>query len=103
MTFSKFGSASGVAARVYADRVPVHPLLKKAFPESFLELALNGGEDYVLLFTAAPELMREVAPLLPAGVAVIGEILAGTPGQVRVVDSSGVEKIADRAGWDHFG
>ena len=100
---SKFGSASGVAARVYADRVPVHPLLKKAFPESFLELALNGGEDYVLLFTAAPELMREVAPLLPAGVAVIGEILAGTPGQVRVVDSSGVEKIADRAGWDHFG
>ena len=100
---SKFCSASGVAARVYADRVPVHPLLLQAFPDKFLELALNGGEDYVLLFTATPALMGEVVPLLPSGVAVIGEVLAGEPGQVRVVDSSGVEKVADRAGWDHFG
>ena len=100
---SKLCSASGVAARVYSDRVPVHPLLKQAFPDSFLELALNGGEDYVLLFTASPELMRGVVPLLPAGAAVIGEILAGEPGQVRVVDASGVEKVAARAGWDHFG
>ena len=100
---SKLGLASGVAARVYADRVPVHPLLKQAFPEKFLEFALNGGEDYVLLFTAAPELMQRVLPLLPGGPSVIGEILAGEPGQVRVVDASGVETLADRAGWDHFG
>ena len=100
---SKLAMASGVAARVFADRVPVHPLLKEAFPDKFLELALNGGEDYVLLFTAAPPLMGQVVPLLPAGAAVIGVILAGDAGQVRVVDSEGVEKVADRRGWDHFG
>jgi len=100
---SKLCLASGLAARVHADRLPVHPLLKQAFPDDFLELALNGGEDYVLLFTAAPELMRQVLPMLPGEAAVIGEILAGEPGQVRVVDSSGVEAVAHRAGWDHFG
>ena len=100
---SKFSSASGVAARVYSDRVPVHPLLRQAFPNSFLEFALNGGEDYVLLFTAAPDLMQTVLPLLSAGATVIGEVLAGEPGQVRLVDALGVEKVATRAGWDHFG
>jgi thiamine-monophosphate kinase len=100
---SKLSSASGVAARVYIDRLPVHPLLKQAFPENFLELALNGGEDYVLLFTAAPELMRSVLPLLPVEAAVIGEAVSGEPGQVRLVDPLGVESVADRAGWDHFG
>ncbi len=100
---SKLCLASGVAARVYVDRAPVHPLLKRAFPDNFHEFALNGGEDYVLLFTAAPELMQTVLPLLPVGAAAIGEVLAGEPGQVRLVDSSGVEKVAPRAGWDHFG
>ena len=100
---SKLCSASGVSARVYSNQIPLHPLLKQAFPDKFMELALNGGEDYVLLFTAAPELMREVVPLLPSGAAVIGEVLVGEPGQVRVVDSEGIEKVADRRGWDHFG
>ena len=100
---SKLCIASGLAARVHADRLPVHPLLRQAFTNDFLELALNGGEDYVLLFTATPELMRKVLPMLPGEAAVIGEIVSGEPGQVRVVDSSGVEDLAHRAGWDHFG
>ena len=99
---SKFCSSSGVAARVYVDKIPMHPLLKQAFSEMFLELALNGGEDYVLLFTVAPKLMQTVLPLLPAGAAVIGEVLAGDAGQVLVVDSAGVESVAGRHGWDHF-
>jgi thiamine-monophosphate kinase len=100
---SKLCLASAVSARLYADRVPVHHLLKQAFPESFLDLALYGGEDYVLLFTAAPDLMEKVLPLLPDGAAVVGEVVAGEPGQVSVVDPSGTERIAGRGGWDHFG
>ena len=99
---SKLCLASGVAARVRADRLPVHTLLKQAFPDNFLELAFNGGEDYVLLFTAVPELMRTILPMLPSEAAVIGEILTGQPGQVRVADSSGMENVTHRAGWDHF-
>ncbi len=100
---SKLCLASGLAARLYSGRFPVHPLLKQAFPDSFLDLALNGGEDYVLLFTAPPDLMEKVLPLLPDGAAVVGEAVAGEPGQVRVVDPSGAEKVAARGGWDHFG
>ena len=100
---SKLCLASAVSARLYADRVPVHHLLKQAFPEGFLDLALYGGEDYVLLFTAAPDLMEKVLSLLPDGAAVVGEVVAGEPGRVSVVDPSGAEKIAGRGGWDHFG
>ena len=100
---SKLCFASGLAARIYADQVPVHPFLREVFPEDSTELALTGGEDYVLLFTAAPGLMQSVLPKLPPGAAVIGETVAGEPGQVTVVDSSGAETAAGRSGWDHFG
>ena len=100
---SKLCCASGLAARIHAGQVPVHPFLTEVFPENAIELALDGGEDYVLLFTAAPGLMRSVLPLLPAGAVVIGETVAGEPGQVTVVDSSGAETAAGRSGWDHFG
>jgi thiamine-monophosphate kinase len=99
---SKLCLASGVAARLFTGQIPAHPRLKEAFPDQYLDLALNGGEDYVLLFTAAKELMAEVMPRLPTGAAVVGEITAGIPGQVVVVDSSGAETVAGRGGWDHF-
>ena len=99
---SKLCRASGVSARVYADQIPVHPLLKQAFPDQYLELALNGGEDYLLLFAVPEGLMAQVMPQLPAAAAVIGEITEGNPGQVIIVDASGVEVAAGR-GWDHYG
>ena len=102
---SKLCRSSGVAARLYADRVPVPPQLMEAFPEDYLELALKGGEDYLLLFTAGPELVRRVTSQLPSGAATVGEIIAGEPGRVVILDSSGAEVVAPiyRGGWDHFG
>ncbi len=99
---SKLCLASGLSARLYAEQVPVHRFLKDAFTDQFLELALYGGEDYLLLFTAKQDLMAEVMPRLPDG-AVMGELVSGEPGRVIIVDSSGAEKVANRAGWDHFG
>ena len=99
---SKLCLASGLSARIFSDCVPVHRLLKEAFPEHCLELALHGGEDYVLLFTAPAELMDTVMPQLPEGAAVLGEIIAGEPGQVSIVDPSGAETVASRGGWDHY-
>jgi len=99
----KLRLASSVSARLFVQQVPVHPLLKEAFPQRYLELALHGGEDYLLLFTAAPALMDRIINLLPEGAAVVGEITPGQPGSVVIVDASGAEKVAGRAGWDHFG
>ena len=100
---SKLCRASGVAARVYADRVPVHSRLREAFPDNCLDLALNGGEDYLLLFTAPEPAMTRVMPQLPEGAAVIGEITDGPAGQVTLVTADGKEEAVGRAGWDHFG
>ena len=100
---SKLCLASGVAARIYAEQVPAHPLLKQAFPGGYLDLALNGGEDYLLLFVAPESVMNEVIPALPEGAAVIGEITGGRAGQVTLVSTGGEETVVSRAGWDHFG
>ena len=100
---SKLCLSSRVAARVYAGQVPVHPLLQSVFPDDCLDLALNGGEDYLLLFVAPEPVMTRVMPQLPEGAAVIGEITDGPAGQVTLVSSDGGEDIVGRAGWDHFG
>ena len=99
---SKLCLASGVAARIYGGQVPIHPLLRQAFPGGCLDLALYGGEDYALLFTAPAAVMDGVMPLLPEGAAVIGEITAGPAGRVTLVSPEGVEEVMGRAGWDHF-
>ena len=46
--------ASGAGAKIYARKLPVDENLKAVIksPAERLELALNGGEDFELLFTA---------------------------------------------------
>jgi hypothetical protein len=46
--------------------------------------------------------MDQVMTRLPEGASVIGEITAGEPGRVLIVDTSGTEIVARRRGWDHF-
>ena len=99
---SKLCLASGVAARIFADRVTMHPALREVFPDDCLDLALNGGEDYLLLFTAPEGVMREVIPALPDGAGVLGEICNGQPGQITLVEADGQQTAISRAGWDHF-
>ncbi len=98
----KLCTASGVAATIYADRVPTPPELKDAFPGDWLDLALYGGEDYVLLFTAPDYIMDAAITLLTEGAAVIGEITDGDPGAVTIVDASGRAMGRNASGWDHF-
>lgn len=99
----KLCSASGVAAVLWADRVPAEPSLKSVFADDWLDLALYGGEDYVLLFTASPEVMTAVIDQLPNSAAVIGEIVEGKSGTVTVLDADGNPRVRGGAGWDHFG
>ena len=96
------GKASHVAARVWAYRLPVHPLVNAAFPEESLGLALSGGEDYELLFTATSEVIERVKGLMPSPVTVIGEILSGEPGQVTLCDERGEAIEWKQSGWEHF-
>ena len=98
---AKLCRASGVAARVEAAGVPVHPFLRQQFPDDYLGLALGGGEDYVLLFTGPASVVEPVGKQLPLA-ATIGAIEEGEAGRVTVVDASGTELATAVAGWDHF-
>ena len=100
---SKLCQASGVAAELDARKIPVHPSLKKVFPESYMDIALAGGEDYQLLFTASEELMERLLPMLPPPATAIGQIVEGISGQVTVVDSKTGEALSTPpGGWEHF-
>ena len=103
---SKLCAASGVAARIQSQDVPVHPMLRQVFPDHCLELALGGGEDYVLLFTGPAPVIEPIIPSLGEGSAVIGSIESvedpSHSGQVVLVSDSGDEVPLTGRGWDHF-
>lgn len=84
---------SKTGAVVYESSLPL------AFAGERLELALHGGEEYELLFTARPN--RQV-PGEIAGVPVtlIGEILAGNG--MRLAKADGTTKRLKPGGWQHF-
>ena len=96
--------ASGVGARVLAERIPAVELpadLVRRFRANALELALNGGEDYELLFTV-PNRQAARLPKRLAGVKLtpIGEITRGR--RITLVDSRGREQPLQSRGWDPF-
>ena len=98
----KLSAASGVSGRIFADRVPAPFELMAAFPDDWRDLALYGGEDYVLLFTAPRDIMDGALRALPGEAAVIGEIVDGQPGTVAVLDAQGTPIPRAGGGWDHF-
>jgi len=94
--------ASRKSAVIYTGSIPVHPLLKRHFPHDYLRLALTGGEDYALLFTADRELMEDVKSRLAIPVSVIGEITAAKTGKIIILDERGKPYSTGPAGWDHY-
>ena len=99
---SKLCSASLVSGRIFTDRLPIHSSLTSHFPDDSVDLALGGGEDYVLMFTGLPAKVNDLVSRLPTGAAVVGEIKEGEPGKVEVFDANGQEIRGFNQGWDHF-
>jgi thiamine-monophosphate kinase len=98
--------ASGVGASIIAAEVPVSPRVTAAAPHlgrDPLDLALFGGEDYLLLFTCPPEIAgRLPASFSRAGLAApfpLGRIVAGD--RVVLVTPAGEVDISGK-GFDHF-
>jgi thiamine-monophosphate kinase len=89
-----------MGALVVAERVPVDPHLREVFGGDALALALSGGEDYQLLFTAPSEVMEKVQAELPF--TDIGEVTPQGKG-VEVVDADGRSVALPQKGWQHFG
>lgn len=95
--------ASGVGARIIGDKIPIHPVIKAAFPADCLNFALAGGEDYELIFTAPSDVIKDTKDEIGCPVSVIGEILKDKPGQVELVDMQGnALDWNKKGGWNHF-
>ncbi|HTD54248.1 MAG TPA: thiamine-phosphate kinase [Silvibacterium sp.] len=98
---------SGLAAELDAAAIPVHALAQQAETDgwipSALGLALHGGEDYELLFTA-PRWSK--IPRKIAGVSIhpIGQMQSRRPRHPRVVlrERDGQAQALEPGGWEHF-
>jgi thiamine-monophosphate kinase len=94
--------ASKVGAKVWIDRLPVHPSVKAAFKDEAMGMALSGGEDYELLFTAKSSVINKVRGIMSTPLTVIGEITREHSGQVTLLDEQGIALDWKERGWDHF-
>ena len=89
--------ASGVGAKIDASRLPISSELRYWQPESAISLALTGGDDYELCFTAPKEQAAEIALItqtLSLPCTKVGEIVA------EGFSIQGYD--GEASGWQHF-
>jgi thiamine-monophosphate kinase len=97
---------SGLAAEVDAGLIPIDVRAMLAehagWTSSAMDLALHGGEDYELLFTASP---ATKVPRKIAGVEIhrIGRMTKSTRrARMKLRDESGRMTPLEPSGWEHF-
>jgi thiamine-monophosphate kinase len=91
---------SGAGAEVEAGRIPISPALA-TFARDPLDMALNGGEDFELLFTVRPAKVPAVDALARTfRLTRIGRV---TPGRtLRLVMAGNRKKPLRPRGFEHF-
>jgi thiamine-monophosphate kinase len=93
---------SGVGAFIEESGVPIHPdteLLAIKFKLDPITCALNGGEDYELLFTIDPKDVDKIKYL--PDIYLAGEIVPATDGIKLHTKGGNVHPIVAQ-GWQHF-
>ena len=101
---AKLAAASGVALRIEANAIPfAPPALRWMFSGGGdVRKLITGGDDYVVLFTAANARRAAIEALDPDGslrLSRIGEVLEGAG--VRVVDRTGAPLPLEAGGYTH--
>ncbi|MCQ2351825.1 MAG: thiamine-phosphate kinase [Paludibacteraceae bacterium] len=93
---------SGVGCRIYEEKIPVDyqtAIQAEEFNMNLMTVALNGGEDYELLFTAPVSLHEKINEI--KGIKVIGYTTADTNEKV-LVTPEGPEIALKAQGWTGF-
>ena len=108
-------TASGVAARVDVDALPLHPAIRDLSKTQAWRYAVSGGDEYELCFTAncAPETESALQSLARAhGVRIsrVGEIVVASESVAPITwygkDTTAVAEVFERtdvSGYNHFG
>ena len=94
--------SSGVGCRVYEDRIPIDyqtAIMAEEFNMNLVMAAMNGGEDYELLFTVPLADNERIDKL--KGVTMIGYITTSDLG-AAMVTRDGAEIPIRAQGWNAF-
>ncbi len=99
---------SDVGVRLWAERLPISEATQRVaelMGRADWALAVGGGEDYELCFTASREAERGLVALVGEAtgtrVTCVGEVLPGDAG--RWIELASGEEVPIRGGgWDHF-
>ena len=95
-------TASHVSAELDLAALPLHPLAAALDDRAQITALLHGGEDYELLFTAAPttKIPRSIANV---PITQIGRILAARKSRPQMSILTGTERFELQPhGWEHF-
>jgi len=98
---------SGVGARIWEDRIPLSRSYQKwthSFSKDPYQMALAGGEDYELLFTASLKARKKISSLARSSkipITWIGKILPQKKG-FHIIRRDGKEYSPVRLGFEHF-
>ncbi|MEP6788033.1 MAG: thiamine-phosphate kinase [Acidobacteriota bacterium] len=89
---------SNVGAKIYAEKLPINPDLTFHFPsDRSLQLAIDGGEDFELLFSVGE---KNISLLDSLDVTQIGEVTANA-GVIELIDHKKTT-ILEPKGYRHF-
>jgi thiamine-monophosphate kinase len=103
----KIIAASGVNAEIKVDKIPIPASVRAIFRDQAIELAVTGGDDYELLFTAPQSLKAAIENVLSScGIngTVIGTLTAraGDSPQLTAISAAGHHSVISPRSFDHF-
>lgn len=93
---SNLSESSKVSMEINVEKIPVSKELKDSFPDNYINIAINGGEDYELLFT-----FDESKIELPFNHFIIGKVLKKNTKSI-VYKNKGKIFEPQIDSWSHF-
>lgn len=93
-------TASNKGCRIYADKIPVHEETRRIAREFEIDpviAALNGGEDYELLFTVPVSMFDRIGKR--SEISIIGHMTDASEGY-RMIAPGGAEITLEAQGWN---
>ncbi|WP_310490140.1 thiamine-phosphate kinase [Chamaesiphon sp. VAR_69_metabat_338] len=95
--------ASGVGAVLNRSTMPISPALSQIFPETALDSALYGGEDFELVLSMPEPVALELVKNIGNGAAIIGKI--GRSSDIVLIDDLTGDStiyLNRQSGFQHF-
>jgi thiamine-monophosphate kinase len=98
----RISKASNVSIIIDTDKIPISQELKEAFPNSWKNQALNGGEDYQLLITGKNELITKIKNENDLNLTIIGNVEKKSSELLTLLENKKPSSEFLSKGWDHF-